>query len=65
MLSIEHLSTSYQSFANGALTAIRGVRNLTAGVHLGLDAVLRREFRAMGQIPFTEGSHTLRQVSRW
>ena len=40
MLSIEHLSTSYQSFANGALTAIRGVRDLAAGVHLGLDAVL-------------------------
>ena len=40
VLSIEHLSTSYQSFANGALTAIRGVQGLDSGVHLGLDAVL-------------------------
>lgn len=40
VLSIEHLSTSYQSFANGALTAIRGVQGLGSGVHLGLDAVL-------------------------
>jgi 4-hydroxy-tetrahydrodipicolinate reductase len=40
VLSIEHLSTSYQSFGNGALTAIRGVRDLSPGVHLGLDAVL-------------------------
>jgi 4-hydroxy-tetrahydrodipicolinate reductase len=40
VLSIEHLSTSYQSFGNGALTAIRGVRDLPPGVHLGLDAVL-------------------------
>ncbi len=40
VLSIEHLSTSYESFASGALTAIRGVRGLSSGVHLGLDAVL-------------------------
>jgi 4-hydroxy-tetrahydrodipicolinate reductase len=40
VLSIEHLSTSYQSFANGALTAIRKVRDLAPGVHLGLDTVL-------------------------
>ncbi|HSK07062.1 MAG TPA: 4-hydroxy-tetrahydrodipicolinate reductase [Acidimicrobiia bacterium] len=40
VLSIEHLSTSYQSFASGALTAIRGIANLPSGVHLGLDAVL-------------------------
>jgi 4-hydroxy-tetrahydrodipicolinate reductase len=40
VLSIEHLSTSYEAFANGALTAIRGVRELAPGVHLGLDAVL-------------------------
>jgi 4-hydroxy-tetrahydrodipicolinate reductase len=40
VLSIEHLSTSYQSFANGALTAIRKVRELSPGVHLGLDTVL-------------------------
>lgn len=40
VLSIEHLSTSYESFAAGALTAIRGVRSLAGGVHLGLDTVL-------------------------
>ncbi len=40
VLSIEHLSTSYESFAAGALTAVRGVGRLDPGVHLGLDAVL-------------------------
>ena len=40
VLSIEHLSTSYQSFAAGALIAIRAIRALPPGVHLGLDAVL-------------------------
>lgn len=40
VLSIEHLSTSYQSFAAGALTAIRAVGSLPPGVHLGLDALL-------------------------
>lgn len=40
VLSIEHLSTSYQSFANGALQAIRQVQSLDGGVHVGLDAVL-------------------------
>jgi 4-hydroxy-tetrahydrodipicolinate reductase len=40
VLSIEHLSTSYDSFAMGALTAVRGVQGLSPGVHLGLDAVL-------------------------
>lgn len=40
VLSIEHLSTSYDSFASGALTAIRRVWDLAPGVHLGLDAVL-------------------------
>ncbi|MGH8916268.1 MAG: 4-hydroxy-tetrahydrodipicolinate reductase [Acidimicrobiia bacterium] len=40
VLSIEHLSTNYQSFASGALTAIRGVSTLPPGVHLGLEAVL-------------------------
>lgn len=40
VLSIEHLSTSYQSFASGAITAIRGIGDLPPGVHLGLDAVL-------------------------
>lgn len=40
VLSIEHLSTSYESFANGALQAIRGMQSLDGGVHLGLDTVL-------------------------
>jgi len=40
VLSIEHMSTSYQSFASGALLAIRKVRELDPGVHLGLDAIL-------------------------
>jgi 4-hydroxy-tetrahydrodipicolinate reductase len=40
VLSIEHLSTSYDAFASGALRAIRNVRSLEGGVHLGLDHVL-------------------------
>lgn len=40
VFSIEHLSTSYQSFAGGALLAIRRVGSLPGGVHLGLDTVL-------------------------
>jgi 4-hydroxy-tetrahydrodipicolinate reductase len=40
LLSIEHQSTSYESFANGALAAVRGVGALEPGVHTGLDAVL-------------------------
>jgi 4-hydroxy-tetrahydrodipicolinate reductase len=40
VLSIEHLSTSYQSFASGALLACRHIHDLPGGVHLGLDAVL-------------------------
>jgi len=40
VLSIEHMSTNYQSFASGALLAIRKVRELDPGVHLGLDSVL-------------------------
>ena len=40
VLSIEHLSTSYESFAGGALLAIRKVGSLSGGVHLGLDSVL-------------------------
>ncbi|MFZ0627652.1 MAG: 4-hydroxy-tetrahydrodipicolinate reductase [Acidimicrobiia bacterium] len=40
VLSIEHLSTSYQSFAAGAITAVRGISALSPGVHLGLDEVL-------------------------
>ncbi len=41
VLSIEHLSTSYDSFAAGALLAARKVQSLAGGVHLGLDAVLQ------------------------
>lgn len=40
ILSISHLSTSYESFAAGALLAARKVGSLPGGVHLGLDAVL-------------------------
>lgn len=40
VLSIEHMSTSYESFAAGAILAIRKVGALPGGVHLGLDAVL-------------------------
>lgn len=40
MLSITHVSTSYDSFAGGALAAIRGVRSLPGGLHVGLEAVL-------------------------
>jgi 4-hydroxy-tetrahydrodipicolinate reductase len=40
VLSIEHMSTNYQSFAAGALLAIRKVGSLEAGVHLGLGVVL-------------------------
>lgn len=41
VLSIEHLSTSHESFAAGALLAIRKVGALSGGVHLGLDTVLQ------------------------
>lgn len=41
VLSIEHQSTSYQSFASGALLAVRNVQGLEGGVHLGLDAVMQ------------------------
>lgn len=41
VLSIEHLSTSYESFAAGAILAARKVRSLEGGVHLGLDTVLQ------------------------
>ncbi len=41
VLSIEHLSTSYESFAAGALLAVRNVLSMDGGVHLGLDAVLK------------------------
>jgi 4-hydroxy-tetrahydrodipicolinate reductase len=40
VLSVEHLSTSYDSFASGALLAIRRVGELSPGVHLGLAALL-------------------------
>lgn len=40
VLSLEHLSTSYQSFAAGALLAVRRIGTLQPGVHLGLDSVL-------------------------
>lgn len=41
VLSIEHLSTSHESFAGGALLAIRQVGTLAGGVHLGLDTVIQ------------------------
>lgn len=41
VLSIEHLSTSYESFAAGALLAVREVLSLEGGVHLGLDTILK------------------------
>ena len=40
VLSIEHLSTSYESFAAGAMLAARRVQSLDGGVHLGLDTVI-------------------------
>lgn len=40
LFSIEHQSTTYDSFASGALLAVRKVRSLPGGVHLGLDTVL-------------------------
>lgn len=40
VLSIDHLSTSYESFAAGAILAVRRVGDLEGGVHLGLDTVL-------------------------
>jgi 4-hydroxy-tetrahydrodipicolinate reductase len=40
VLSIEHMSTSYESFAAGAVLAARRVRSLDGGVHLGLELVL-------------------------
>jgi len=41
VLSIEHLSTSYDSFAAGAVLAVRKVEGLSGGVYLGLDSVLQ------------------------
>ncbi len=41
VLSIEQMSTSYDSFAAGALMAVRAVEALEGGVHLGLDTILQ------------------------
>ena len=40
VLSLGHLSTSYDSFASGALLAIRRVSELSPGIHLGLATLL-------------------------
>jgi 4-hydroxy-tetrahydrodipicolinate reductase len=40
LFSLEHLSTSYNSFAAGAVVAARNVGQLDPGVHLGLEVVL-------------------------
>jgi len=40
LLSVEHMSTSYESFASGALLAIRRVGSLDPGVHVGLASLL-------------------------
>lgn len=40
LFSISHQSTSYESFASGAVLAIRRVGSLPGGVHVGLDRVL-------------------------
>ncbi|MGD2102559.1 MAG: 4-hydroxy-tetrahydrodipicolinate reductase [Acidimicrobiia bacterium] len=40
LFSIEHQSTTYESFASGALLAVRNVQSLGGGVHLGLDTVM-------------------------
>lgn len=40
LFSIEHMSTSYESFAQGALLAIRRVADLRPGVHVGLASLL-------------------------
>ena len=40
ILSIEHLSTSSESFAAGAVLAAREIDSLDPGVHLGLDVIL-------------------------
>lgn len=40
LLSVEHMSTSYESFAEGALLAVRRVSDLEPGVHLGLASLL-------------------------
>jgi 4-hydroxy-tetrahydrodipicolinate reductase len=40
LFSMTHMSTTYESFAAGALLAIRGVGALPPGVHVGLEQVL-------------------------
>ena len=40
LFSIEHMSTSYDSFASGAVLAAQRVQSLPGGVHVGLAAVL-------------------------
>lgn len=40
VLSVEHMSTSYDSFARGALLAVRRIGSLEPGVHLGLASLL-------------------------
>jgi 4-hydroxy-tetrahydrodipicolinate reductase len=40
VLSVEHQSTSYDSFASGALLAVRRVGSLEPGVHVGLASLL-------------------------
>jgi 4-hydroxy-tetrahydrodipicolinate reductase len=40
LFSLTHMSTSYESFASGAVLAVRRVGGLPPGVHLGLDTVL-------------------------
>ena len=39
VFTIEHLSTSYDSFAAGAVLAARRVSMLPGGVHVGLEKV--------------------------
>ena len=41
LFSLEHQSTTYESFASGALLAVRKAGELEGGVHLGLDTVLK------------------------
>lgn len=40
ILSVEHMSTSYESFAQGALLAVRRIGGLEPGIHLGLASLL-------------------------
>ena len=40
LLSVEHMSTSYESFSSGALLAVRKIGGLEPGVHVGLASLL-------------------------